>query len=74
MQKWLEDNNGKYSIKKWVVDPNARVLPGVQPGGIKVQPGVRPGGILPAPPAPPIQGELLPGQQPAPAPLPIRRN
>jgi len=74
MQKWLEDNNGKYRIKKWIVDPNAKVLPGVQPGGIKIQPGVQPGGILPAPPAPPIQGNLLPGQQPAPAPLPIRRN
>jgi hypothetical protein len=72
MQKWLEDNNGKYRIKKWVVDPNAKVQPGVQPGGIKVQPGVQPGGILPAPPARPI--ELLPGEQPAPAPLPIRRN
>jgi hypothetical protein len=72
MQKWLDDNNGKYRIKKLVVDPNAKVQPGVQPGGIRIQPGVQPGGILPPPPAPPIQGNLLPGQQPA--PLPIRRN
>jgi hypothetical protein len=74
MQKWLDENNGKYRIKKFVVDPNAKVQPGVQPGGIRIQPGVQPGGILPAPPAPPVQGNLLPGQQPAPAPVPIRRN
>jgi hypothetical protein len=70
MQKWLDENNGKYRIKKLVLDPNAKA----QPGGIRIQPGVQPGGILPAPPAAPVQGNLLPGQQPAPAPVPIRRN
>ena len=73
MQKWLEDNNGKYRIKKWVVDPKAKVP---QPGGIR--PGVigqpLPPGILPVVPPPNAPGApgLAPGQQPA--PQPIRRN
>jgi hypothetical protein len=61
MQKWLEDNNGKYRINKMVVDPNAKVQPGFNPGGpnvrppIRIQPGVLPQPI-PAPlPAPPVQ-------------------
>src|SRR5262249_17721724 len=63
MQKWLDENNGKYVIQKYVVDPTARA-PLLVPGGPGVQPvplpGVRPG----VRPLPPIQ------IQPAPAPLP----
>ncbi|MBI3821167.1 MAG: hypothetical protein HY289_00635 [Planctomycetes bacterium] len=59
MQKWLDENNGKYLIQKYVVDPNAK--PGVQPG---VVPGIRPG-IQPLPPI-----RIQPGQvQPLPAPI-----
>jgi hypothetical protein len=73
MQKWLDDNNGKYVIKKLVVDPNAKVPPGGIRPGVIGQPGVIQPGILPAPP-PPVNGPggLVPGQQPA--PQPIRRN
>ena len=40
MQKWLDENNGKYRIQKLVVDPNAKLLPGV---GINPNPGFEPG-------------------------------
>jgi hypothetical protein len=66
MHKWLDENNGKYRIQKHVVDANAKDPPAPPRG--------QPGGIQPIrPPAPPIEGNLLPGQQPAP-PQPIRRN
>jgi hypothetical protein len=47
MQKWLDDNNGKYVIQKLVPDPNAKTgnagggtgQPGIEPG---IRPGVRP--------------------------------
>lgn len=66
MQKWLDENNGKYRISKLVVDTNAKPgQPGViQPGGDPkpgvVQPGVIRPGIRPLPPVriqpvPPVQ-------------------
>ncbi len=66
MQKWLDENNGKFRISKLVVDANAKpVQPGViQPGGDPkpgiVQPGVIRPGIRPLPPVriqpvPPVQ-------------------
>lgn len=69
MQKWLDENQGKYRINKMVPDPNAKAAapqPGGQPAnppiavpppGVNVRPGVRP--LPPVPAAPPA---------PAPAP------
>jgi hypothetical protein len=63
MQKWLDENQGKYLVQKYVVDPNAKVpmpLPGGPRPGV-IRPGVQP--------LPPIQ--IQPGQvQPLPAPVP----
>lgn len=65
MQKWLDENQGKYVIQKLVVDPNAKA-PGVQPGVVP-NPGVVP---LPIKPRPPIK--IKPGViQPLPAPVPL---
>jgi hypothetical protein len=67
MQKWIEDNNGKFVIKKLVVDPNAKVQP-----GIIDRPEIRPGVIRPGiRPLPPVR--IQPGKiqiQPLPAPVP----
>ncbi len=63
MQKWLDDNNGKYIIQKYVVDPNAKA-PVIQPG-VDPKPGFEPG-IRPAPPI-----KIRPGIQPLPAPVPL---
>jgi hypothetical protein len=52
MQKWLDENNGKYRIQKYVVDANAKGQPAGQPNVIR--PGVRP---LP---------QQVPGAQPLP--------
>ena len=46
VQKWLDENNGKYRIQKWVVDPNAKA----QPGLVEPRPGVIRLGIQPLPP------------------------
>jgi len=77
MQKWLDENNGKYRIQKYVVDPNAKVQPGnpaidpAQPD-IKIRPGVRP---LPAPLPRQIPGaQPLPNVAPPAAPPPILNN
>jgi hypothetical protein len=70
MQKWLDENNGKYRIQKYVVDPNAKVPSGINDPkpGIRPLPPIRiqPGNVqrLPAPGQ--IQIEL-PAQ-----PLPLR--
>lgn len=62
MQKWLDENNGKFVIQKYVVDPNAKV-PGVKPGVIR--PDIRP--------VPPVR--IQPGQvQPLPAPVPVPQD
>jgi hypothetical protein len=39
MQKWLDENNGKYRIQRYVVDPNAKaqaVNPGLEQNGGRV--------------------------------------
>jgi hypothetical protein len=59
MQKWCDENNGKYRINRMVVDPNAK--------GPATGPGLNPN---PRPvPLPPINGR--PGVQPLPAPVPL---
>lgn len=76
MQKWLDENNGKYVIQKLVADPNGRVqgpigidpvqpLPPVVRPPIKLNPKAK---VLPAP----IKGkvQILPAPEPQPAPLP----
>lgn len=66
MQKWLDENNGKYRIQKYVVDPNAKVQPGISDPKPGIRPGIRPG----VRPLPPIR--IQPGNvQPLPGPPPI---
>jgi len=67
MQKWLDENNGKYVVSKLVVDTNAKpgqpgvIQPGVDPVPLpNIRPGIRP---LPA-----IKGKV----QILPAPVPQR--
>ncbi len=64
MQKWLDENNGKYRINRQVVDPNAKAAPPPQP---VPQPGVPRPGVRPLPP---VQIQPLPAPAPAPAPVP----
>lgn len=69
MQKWLDENSGKYRINRQVVDPNAKApapAPAAQPGGQpgvapNPRPGVRPNGV---------QIQPLPAPAPPPAPAP----
>jgi hypothetical protein len=66
MQKWLDENNGKFRIERLVVDPNAKA---VQPPDIRPRPiplpappiNVQPGVIVPQPP----QVDPLPALPPA---------
>jgi hypothetical protein len=53
MQKWLDENNGKYVIQKNVVDPNAKAPEVMPPNG---RPIIRPN---------PIRIQPLPAPQPA---------
>jgi hypothetical protein len=64
MQKWLDENSGKYRITRFVVDPNAKGPAIQQPvPGVGVQPGVRP--------LPPVRIQPLPAPiQDLPVPLP----
>jgi hypothetical protein len=64
MQKWLDENNGKYRIQRFVIDPNAK--PGVQPlpGGIRPVPGVQ---------IQPLPVQIQPVQD-LPAPLPPQKQ
>jgi len=71
MQKWLDENNGKYVIHRLVVDPNAKApLPGqvnpVQP----VPPGVRP--QIRIQPLPVNKGKVQILPVPAPVPVPAQ--
>ena len=78
MQKFLDENNGKYRVTKLVVDPNAKApviqlpmdpKPGVRPLPIKIRPGIQP---LPA--EVPLEIELdVPAPRVLPAP-PVKRN
>jgi hypothetical protein len=58
MQKWLDENNGKYRIQKYVVDPNAKA--------IAIPSNNPPNGILP------VIRPLPPQQVPGAPPPPIR--
>jgi hypothetical protein len=71
MQKWLDENNGKYVVSKLVVDTNAKpgqpgvIQPGVDPVPLpNIRPGIRP---LPA-----IKGkvQILPAPVPQQIPAP----
>ena len=70
MQKWLDENNGKYVVSKLVVDTNAKpgqpgvIQPGINPQPVPL-PNIRPG----IRPLPPVKGGVLPAQ-PLPAPVP----
>ncbi|MBM3993528.1 MAG: hypothetical protein FJ303_05165 [Planctomycetes bacterium] len=76
MQKWLDENQGKYRVQRLVADPNAK-------GGI-IQPGVIEPGPVPVPvpnpinprpgirPVPPVKIQPLPA--PAPVPVPPQRD
>jgi hypothetical protein len=72
MQKWLDENNGKYVIQKLVVDPNAKAQP------VDVNPvppnGVRPPIKLQPRPLPVQKGgvQILPVPAPAPVPVPAQ--
>jgi len=68
MQKWLDENNGKFVINRLVADPNAKVQPQPQPGQVDpVRPIVRPPiKIQPLP----IKGKVQILPAPVPEPLP----
>jgi hypothetical protein len=75
MQKWLDENNGKFVINRLVADPNAKVQPQPQPGQVDpaqpVPPVVRPPiKINPKLKVQPIKGKL----QILPAPVPLPAN
>jgi hypothetical protein len=79
MQKWLDENNGKFVINRLVADPNAKVQPQLQPGQVDpvapLPPNVRP----PIKINPKIKIQPLPIKGkvqilPAPAPLPVPAN
>ncbi|MBI1831061.1 MAG: hypothetical protein HYR84_06390 [Planctomycetes bacterium] len=70
MQKWLDENQGKYRVQRFVIDPNAKVnQPGIDPVPVPLPvPNPRPG-IRPLPPV-----KIKPGVQPLPAPVPLPVN
>jgi hypothetical protein len=71
MQKWLDENNGKFVISRLVADPNAKVQPQPQPGQVDPVPPVPPNVRPPIRIQPlPIKGKVQILPAPVPEPLP----